>query len=156
MRPELETAYANRFLRSPQEVKQFDDALGAYARSSATADMADLLSIFDDRTENQEVMFGLVHLIEDLPAEPSFRVLIDRLPAVAQHAAGWADTMISRILNDDKTRPAFAEILRSAPKESRDIAVGILRKAAANPRPRLQKLRDGAGAVLSAIGESKA
>ena len=147
----IQVAFNNRLLRSPEEVKNFDDALGAYAKRLSAGDLPDLYSVLDDATENHEVMFGLVHLIEDFEPLPSFRAFLAAIPRMKLNASHWVETLVLRIFNDDQTRDMFLAELHSAPEESRAQVLAIARKFAENTRPRLQQLRTRCQSVLASF-----
>jgi Immunity protein 30 len=58
----LEVLEANRLLRSPHEVAQFEQTLETLAQNPVPADLPSLHLILDDTCEQPEVMFSLVHL----------------------------------------------------------------------------------------------
>jgi hypothetical protein len=67
----VRTLQENSKLSSETQVFAFDEALANLAEEEAItlSELVDLHLAFDDATEDHEVMFGLVHLIEDQPLE---------------------------------------------------------------------------------------
>ena len=81
---------------------------------------------FDDRTEDHEVMFGLVHDIESFHGAAATREYILSIPSMLPHARGWVKTMTKRKLNNDESRREFTRVLQEMDEGSRDVVVDIL------------------------------
>ena len=64
--------YNNRLLRNRQEIEKFEEGLELASQAIQEDDISELCSIFDDNTMDDEVMFGLVHLIEIFSSEKAF------------------------------------------------------------------------------------
>ncbi|WP_237706200.1 Imm30 family immunity protein [Ornithinibacillus scapharcae] len=82
---------------------------------------------FDDLTENDEVMFGLIHAIESYDkiasSEISLKVLASSIPKMLPHAKEWLKILHKRILNHEPSRNIYKEIL---PTLNNDIQKYIL------------------------------
>ncbi len=68
-------------------------------------DFESLVDGFDDKTENEEVMFSLVHALEYYAEQKGAEVYINKilscLKLMNPHALNWAEILILRIINDD-------------------------------------------------------
>ncbi|MGG1516932.1 Imm30 family immunity protein [Paenibacillus oryzisoli] len=54
----------NRLLRNEQEIVHFEEAIATISKENKVENIKYLCLGFDDKTEKDEVMFGLVHAIE--------------------------------------------------------------------------------------------
>lgn len=70
-----------------------------------------LCSAFDDKTEQEEVMFGLVHAVEYLGREKNVIEIAKSISIMLPHAKEWAILLHCRILNDEQVRGQYAEAL---------------------------------------------
>lgn len=94
----------NRKLRSDIEIERFEEAI---ENILATDKFEYLYYGFDDTTEDEEVMYGLVHAIESyygkLEEEKYFSVFINETQKIVYEAKEWVKLMNIRILNDDES-----------------------------------------------------
>lgn len=132
----IETAHANRLMRDRAEVEAFERALGEYAARVDPADLPRLFALFDDNTSHHEVMFGLVHLLDEFPPAAWVRAYLDALPRVCSGAAEWADTLMARAVNDPDTSACLVDALRvSGPDVERAAARLLAGLAELAPKP---------------------
>ena len=126
MTPEIYTnLYNSRLLRDNNEIETFEENLEVLSESFTEEDIIELCSIFDDRTEDAEVMFGAIHLLETLSSEKAFENTIKGVIDMSYESPEWANIIIYRCLNnefsvqminqvktrlDSKTRDRFEEI----------------------------------------------
>lgn len=101
----------NAALRSPEQVEAFEDALAQAAALDDPDVIPAVLGILDDATEFPEVMYGVVHLVEDFPDVEYLPRLVAAAPELIAHAPGWAETLHKGILNADDARASYARIL---------------------------------------------
>lgn len=94
----------NRKLRSDIEIERFEEAI---ENILATDKFEYLYYGFDDTTEDEEVMYGLVHAIESyygkVEEEKYFSVFINETQKIVYEAKEWVKLMNIRILNDDES-----------------------------------------------------
>lgn len=88
----------------------FDSALCALWDNVTTDDIEDLLKAFCDDTEDDEVMFGLLHLIERLDSDESL-LKIALLTPEMQGAEEWAKLLNRRILNSEPHCARYRKII---------------------------------------------
>lgn len=115
MYPGIARLYENRLLRTELECEQFDLALEALAGDTEDAVIHQIFKVFDDETEQEEVMFGLVHFVESVQMEMYLTQLLESLPDMLEHARNWAIVLIKRILNDEHYRKDYADIAALMP-----------------------------------------
>jgi len=143
-----------RFLRNPDEANTFESALSEIEQQEVTQPEAeDLYRIFQDSSSQQDVLWGLLHLIEHLDQGIWLPAFVAVLPEMMTNSAEWADTITARILNAERFLPSLEELLKSAPR-SRDAILSILKDLVRDQNPRLQKLRQNATALLQDLQPS--
>ena len=118
----------SRLLRNVLEVKDFEAAIENILSLNDVQFIRDLCSGFDDQTENQEVMFGLVHAIEDFDGKEGLFELAKAIPSMLPNAKEWAIILNYRILNDNPSRILFIEVLKILDASVRDVIVQILKE----------------------------
>lgn len=130
---------ANGGLRTPEEVAAFDGALEALAEAGdlTTEDLSDLFMVLDDGCENHEVMFGLLHLVESADLRDLLRAFIKTAPRMAVRASDWVRIFHYRVLNSERARPLFKELLEASDPDSRAFIRGVLAEVAASEGPPL-------------------
>ena len=67
--------FKSRKLSSNEEINQFEDSLIELEKTIKIDDIYELCKVFYDNTECEEVMFGLVHLIEKFPDNQYLRCI---------------------------------------------------------------------------------
>jgi hypothetical protein len=146
---QLERLRSARFLRKPEEVHTFESALSEIERQGGVmqSEAEDLYRVFEDSSAQQDVLWGLLHLIEHLDQDIWLPAFIAVLPEMMTKSSEWADTITARILNTERILPALEALLRSAPR-SREAILPILEELAQDQTPRLQKLRQNATTLM--------
>jgi hypothetical protein len=101
-----------RRLETGAEMEEYDKLISEIASDEPLdpALLPDLFMSFFDATEGDQVMWGLLHLVEDFPAEAYASALVGTLPQMVNHAREWATRLLMRMLNSEKDRP----LLRAA------------------------------------------
>lgn len=117
MNPQIKRLRAIHRLETAAQLDQYDKLIGQLARAEPLdpALLPDLLGSFFDDTEAREVMWGLVHHVEDYPAEVYVPRLAEALPQMATQAREWALLLLRRVLNDDAYRALLRDAYRDAP-----------------------------------------
>jgi len=104
---------ANNLMRSPDEVIAFENALASLADRPQDEDLPDLHLILDDRCEQPEVMFGLIHFLESFDVSAQMQAFVTVVPQLIIVASEWTRILHSRILNDDDACRLYRDILHS-------------------------------------------
>jgi Immunity protein 30 len=104
---------ANKFMRSPDEVTAFEKALAALAENSNNEDLPSLHLSLDDRCEQPEVMFGLIHFLESFDVSAQLKAFVTVVPELIVTASEWTRIIHSRILNDESACYLYRDILHS-------------------------------------------
>jgi hypothetical protein len=115
----LEDLLRVRQLGSPDDVAVFDGVLKSLGSEVlSTGDLVNLLSVFIDRTRNEEVMYGLLHLIEASDVNSVTSALVQAAPTMKIAASDWLDTFIYRLINGDHSRRALIGHLKQGGRSS--------------------------------------
>jgi len=112
---EVKKLLNNKLLRTDQEILYFEEAIENILTFNEVEHIKILCSGFDDSTENEEVMFGLIHAIEsydnDFGMENSLEKMVEALPSMLPQARGWSIILHKRILNYEPSRIAYTNVL---------------------------------------------
>ncbi len=110
----IDSLKASRLMRSREEVNAFENALFQLAENPKNDDLPALHLIFDDRCQQPEVMFGLVHLLESFALEEQLQAFVAIVPELITVAPDWTKILHSRILNDKEACRLYRDKLHSA------------------------------------------
>jgi Immunity protein 30 len=85
---------------------------------------------FDDKTENDKVMFGLIQAIESyddiFDSEQSLKELAESLPYMLPHAKEWAKTLHKRILNHDPSLKVYKKVISTADDSIKETVLQVV------------------------------
>ena len=93
--------YDNRLLKNNEEIEIFEENLELLSETFTEEDIIELCSVFDDKTQDVEVMFGAIHLLETLSSEKAFENTINGVVEMSYKAPEWSNIIICRCLNDE-------------------------------------------------------
>lgn len=110
----IDSLKASRLMRSREEVNTFENALFQLAEHPKNDDLPALHLIFDDRCQQPEVMFGLVHFLESFALEEQLQAFVAIVPELITVAPDWTKILHSRILNDKEACRLYRDKLHSA------------------------------------------
>ncbi|MBJ8052076.1 hypothetical protein JDS87_08580 [Bacillus cereus] len=112
---ELTELKNNRLLRDESEVDKFEKSIENILGMENVNHIEILCQGFDDLTENDEVMFGLIHAIESydkiVSSDVSLKVLANSIPKMLPHAKEWLKILHKRILNHEPSRNIYKKII---------------------------------------------
>jgi len=121
---------ANNLMRSPDEVIAFENALASLADRPQDEDLPDLHLILDDRCEQPEVMFGLIHFLESFDVSAQMQAFVTVVPQLMLVASEWTRILHSRILNDDDACRLYRDILHSLNSQEPSFVRQLLEESA--------------------------
>ena len=99
-----------RKLSSDEEYEQFEDALIKLGGNIEVSDICELCNAFYDDTEDEEVMFGLIPLIEKFP-DKEYLYYIGMCSPNMKDGYEWAMILNMRILNNEKSLKMYPEVI---------------------------------------------
>lgn len=123
---EIKRLYDSRLLATQAEYEEFEDALENLADCTDRNIIRDLCMVFDDTTQDEEVMFGLVHLIEDFDMESYLTQMPTALPKMIENGKEWAMVLNKRILNSDLYRIEYTKTLKEMNHEIKSVVINLL------------------------------
>lgn len=150
-RSEIKRLYNCRFLKNQSECEEFNDALESLADCDDEKFIKDLCMIFDDETQEEEVMFGLVHLIESFEMEKYLTEMPKALPKMIGNAKEWAMLLNKRILNNDLYRMEYAKTLVGMNNDIKSTAIDLLDEIISDNPKRFESV---ANEILSKLKEA--
>jgi hypothetical protein len=149
----IESLRKVRQLSSHEEVLVFDEMLGQLGKKSLSPeDIQALLCIFLDTTKHEEVMYGLLHLIESHDTRCVIRALIRASPQMIE-GSDWLDIFIIRTMNSFDCREVLVRELDAAINSNGGREV--IRRISLLKEDSFKRIRDSATYVLSEIDRTK-
>lgn len=113
--------YINRLINarnliSDEDYAQFESALIQLDETIKIEDVYDICKAFTDTTNDDEVMFGIIHLIEKLQGEDYLKCIAICTPTMTE-AHEWAMTLNKRIINSDRYYMMYIDVINSLDME---------------------------------------
>lgn len=93
--------YNNRMLENNEEIEIYEQSLELLSRNFTEEDIVELCSTFEDKTQDVEVMFEAVHLLETLSSETAFKNTIKGIVEMSHSSPEWANIITHRCMNDE-------------------------------------------------------
>lgn len=118
----------NRLLNDSNKIAIFENNLNKLADTFNEDDIIELCQILDDETNDSEVMFGIVHLLETLSTEQSFINTVIGVVKLKSVSPEWANIIIYRCLNDEYSVQMFKKIYMTLDDEIRIEFSELLKK----------------------------
>ncbi|ASI73557.1 Imm30 family immunity protein [Bacillus cereus] len=147
---EVKRLYSCRFLKNQSECEEFDSVLENLADCTDKELIQELCIVFEDETQAEEVMFGLVHFIESFEMEKYLTEMPKALPKMVESAKEWAMLLNIRILNNDLYRSEYAKVLVGMNHDIQLMIINLLNEIIAdNPK----RFESTANEVLSQLQE---
>ncbi len=107
----LKALETNRLMQSPDEVAAFEDALAQLAEEPDPALLSGLHLVLDDRCQQPEVLFGLIHFLESFEISAQISAFAAVVPQLIFTAPEWVKVLHTRLLNDEMALPVYREVL---------------------------------------------
>jgi hypothetical protein len=127
---ELANLKNNRLLRDENEIEKFEQSINNILELKDPQHIELLCQGFDDLTENDEVMFGLIHAMESyddiVNSQTSLNILAKSIPKMLPHAKKWLKILQKRILNHEPSLSIYKDIVKSLNKDIQNYIVSQL------------------------------
>ena len=115
-------------LRNNHEIEKYEQSIEQLINHNK---LEELYLGFDDNTEDDEVMFGLVHAIEsfyeEVGEEEYFFIFINQIKMIYRESKEWIKLMTVRILNDIESRNEFIKIFQKSKQEDKDFIINLMK-----------------------------
>lgn len=127
--------YYNNLLKNSRKLQDDDeiDAFEIAIEKLCSAEKIDFLyDGFDDETEDEEVMFGLVHAIESyyinekISKEEYFSIFIEKSKQIYKVAEEWVILLNIRILNDNESLKKYIQIAKEKDEGTKNFLIDIM------------------------------
>jgi hypothetical protein len=99
-------------------IDKFDEVLGKIAKLNDPMSIGSLVKYFDDDSDYHEVLFGIVHLVEEFDDHTYLTELLPSMPWMVENSPYWGKVLHYRILNSPAT---FNEYINVLPSLSGDV-----------------------------------
>lgn len=120
----------NRYLRTANEIDVFDEHLQSLRNLGDDGAIPVLLSVLTDDTEQHEVMWGLVHLVESYGKDRYIPAIVSVLPTMSEDSPEWAEIMVCRILNSNECLQLFRTCFLGQGQPARNEILAFLSRIA--------------------------
>jgi immunity protein 30 of polymorphic toxin system len=113
-------------LRDDADFETYERAVELLAESLDPRDLPAIYQAFDDGTEDYEVFWSLVHLVDKYDWRTAAKVYVSLLPETLPKAHEWMELLVIRQVNHDEARGHLLEAARAAPAPNRDAVRSLL------------------------------
>jgi hypothetical protein len=103
-------------------VSDFEKTLAEIAKASDPEIIGQLLTLLDDGTEYDELMFSIIHTIERFNDEDYVAQIIEALPMAWKKSPKWIQVIHVRIMNSQATLSSYMSTIKHASEETRQVA----------------------------------
>ncbi|NEQ35778.1 MAG: hypothetical protein F6K40_05560 [Okeania sp. SIO3I5] len=122
----------NRLMKTPQEIKIFEETLEKIAQHPNNYNLKDLHLILDDNCQHPEIMFSLVHFLEDFELQKQTQVFIEVIPQLMITASEWTKIIHYRIINDESACKLYQNSLELANQKTPHFLYQLLLESVKN------------------------
>mgnify|MGYP001793001982 CR=1 FL=1 len=109
----INTLNSNAKLETREDVLRFEETLEKLTKIELDKlDIVELMMILDDENPHQEVLWGLLHFIEDsVDEEIIIQVLFECTQKLLEKAPEWTQLFYVRLLNNQQSRSMLKSML---------------------------------------------
>lgn len=149
VKDELTRLYNSRLLKNEEEIEEFENAIEKIVQVQDVKLISKMCRCFDDKCENIEVMYDLVHAIEIFEGEEYFEQVIIATESMLKTAKMWVRIIYYGILNDEPSRKKFIDVLKNKVDSSNRTMVISLLEQIKDEKPKI--FTDSVNEVISSI-----
>ncbi|MEE0060861.1 MAG: Imm30 family immunity protein [Acutalibacteraceae bacterium] len=107
-------------------MEKFEDISSDLFEVMHEEDIVDLCRVFDDNTDNHEMMFGLVHLIEAFSSDKAFEFTVLGVANMTVTAPEWAKIIMYRCLNHLPSRKMLKKAISVSNIKTQKTIISLL------------------------------
>ena len=122
----------NRLMKTPQEINLFEETLEKLAKYPDDKHLKDLHLILDDNCEHPEIMFSLLHFLEDFEPQQQIQAFIEVIPQLMITAPEWTKIIHYRMINDESAVKIYQNSLELANQKTPHFLYQLLLESAKN------------------------
>lgn len=123
----IKQLYSARMLSTSSDYELFDDALEKLEEPITADEVCELCKVFHDGTNDDEVMFGLVHFIEQLERDEYLKCIAKCTPNMEQ-APVWAKLLNKRIINNQQDFNRYIAVINDLDSHGKDKIFSLLKE----------------------------
>ncbi len=98
--------FTNRLMSTYEEIELFEEALEILYSEEKIENISLFLKVLDDRSENKDVMFGIIHGIEAYISFLGFnkylKIILDSMNLFNVNSEEWQEILFLRMINSDE------------------------------------------------------
>lgn len=113
----LKIAKLTSKLKNQEDIKAFEDAVWKLGNTHDKDILSELVDLFDDKCTYQEVMYSLIHAVEQAPNEIYIPLIISKIPRGLEKYPYWIEILCNRIFNEKSCLDLFRKNMFFIPKE---------------------------------------
>ncbi|OCL26007.1 hypothetical protein U472_08245 [Orenia metallireducens] len=117
----------NKLLRNKKEINGFEEALMELNEINNVKIIGDLCKGFDDNTKEYEIMYNVLHAVEDYEGEGAYIELLKITPYMIENdAKEWSKRLHRRILNHSQERIEYIKALKKMDTSIQNIIIKLI------------------------------
>ena len=122
--------WENRMMRNNIEIERFQESLDKLGDMKDPSLISHLYDVLDDKTEHEEVMWGLLHLLESFDdvfgAHMVLQSMVSVIPSLTIRAPEWTKIIHKRILNHESSLSKYKKVLSGCKPELKSVITNLL------------------------------
>lgn len=115
-----------RNFESDENIPKFEEILGDIAKLKDPNVIRKLVNYLDDDSEYPDVIFGIVHLIEEFDDHTYLQELLPSISLLTQNSPYWAKVLHYRIMNSSTTLTEYSKISSSLSEDTKQALKKLL------------------------------
>ena len=109
-------------------IELFEEVLADVAALNDPTCIVLLCSLFDDHEEFDELMFSVIHTIENFDDTTYASELVKAAPGLCNNSPRWASIIFMRVLNSENSTTALVDALQHGTDEQRESIHSLMRR----------------------------
>ena len=122
----------NRLMKTSQEINLFEETLEKLTKYPDDKHLKDLHLILDDNCEHPEIMFSLLHFLEDFEPQQQIQAFIEVIPQLMITAPEWTKIIHYRMINDESAVKIYQNSLELANQKTPHFLYQLLLESVKN------------------------
>lgn len=115
-----------RNFESDENIPKFEEILGDIAKLKDPNVIRKLVNYLDDDSEYPDVIFAIVHLIEEFDDHTYLQELLPSISLLTQNSPYWAKVLHYRIMNSSTTLTEYSKISSSLSEDTKQALKKLL------------------------------
>ncbi|MBM3469088.1 MAG: hypothetical protein FJX71_06635 [Alphaproteobacteria bacterium] len=129
-------------MESAEDIKTFEEKINELADNKDPTVLSEMMGLFDDNCQHPEIMYALVHALENFPDDIYVKSLLFEIENGIMKYPSWLVILIYGILNNPNCYRIFKENMGLAKKESLLRLFEIIEQESPQHEKQLNELKD--------------